>query len=906
MAADGTITLDIDVNERGLQQGLNKAGNSIKSALGGIGKALAGIFAISKIMEFVKACTDMASDVQEVQNVVDTAFGDMKQDMEDFADTAIEKFGISALTAKRTGSTFMSMAVGMGLVGEDASKMSLNLTALSADMASFYNQSQDMTALALNSVFTGETETLKRYGIVMTQVNLEEYARTKGITKSIQAMTQQEQTLLRYNYVMEQTRLAQGDFAKTGDSWANQTRKLSENFKNLQVEFGKAFVQIGTLFVPILNKIIEGLTVIAQLAQKAANWIAVMITGEELQTDTSEQIAQSVENQEELTKAVEDTNKALKNSTASFFEINKISQASGTAKKADTGAGFSLGIADYNEQEVQTVTDHISERLIGAFNSVKKWIDKNFGKTFEKIAEDAKKNFTKTAESTKKLFNLGKEYLPDVKKWFDDEMTPAINDVIGAGGHIFDGVWDSFNNVYEFWVEKIMPIFMETATSAILPSFSTTLSRAARLLRKIFDNIKKIADRVANTLKPILEKVAEIWSGIVKDWNKWWQGEDGEKASKGVEDVVDGLGESITMLWDDIVTPFFEWLETRMQPFYDEHIKPMMDELQSFITKMGGWLSTIWLWVKALVYAVKEKFGPLILEVAKLFWNVLEFIGGLLADSFTAFFKLCGGVIEFLTGVFTGDWKMAWHGILEILRGIWDGMYAIIKNVGNLIIDAINFLLQSSFKQVQAIGNKIGELLEKTTGKKYEITDDMLPQIPHLPESVVPELKKTAETTAKAAKEISDIVPGYKAITKATNEASKEMTGVIPGYEAIAEATKKASTEMTSVIPGYTAISKAANKANTELSSLIPGVATGAVLPASTSFLSVTDSQKGATIEDFMQTGGGNATIISMLNQILTAVQKGHNIYMDGELVAQAIDSTNATNAIRGGTMVSY
>ena len=834
MAADGTITLDIDVNERGLQQGLNKAGNSIKSALGGIGKALAGIFAISKIMEFVKACTEMASDVQEVQNVVDTAFGDMKQDMEDFADTAIEKFGISALTAKRTGSTYMSMARGMGLVGEDASKMSLNLTALSADMASFYNQSQDVTALALNSVFTGETETLKKYGIVMTQVNLEEYARTKGITKSIQAMTQQEQTLLRYNYVMEQTRLAQGDFAKTGDSWANQTRKLSENFKELQVEFGKAFVQIGTLFVPILNKVIDGLKVIAQLAQKAANWIAVMITGEELQTDTSDQIAQSVENQEELTEAVEDTNKAVKNSTASFFEMNQISQATGNAtKKTDTDTGFSLGIADYNEQEVQTVADHISEKLIGAFTAVKTWVGDNFGDTFATIGEEAAKNFEKTKEIAGNIGSTLKENLPSFKKWLSTDFVGTVNKAIKLGGHMFNGVWDSANTVLGDLSKTVFPRFAETFVNDILPSATTITDRILEIGETVFDDVKALFDRIwKDALAPFVDTMSAQWSDMWDTLAAFINGEGGENLHNGFMAIFGGIGDTLLYLWDEILAPFFEWLNSTITPFYEEHIKPLFDKFLTFLSKIGEYVSELWNNVLVPVFKyIIDKLAPKIQNILQTVWKVILDVAGGIADVFGGLFKAMGGLLDFIIGVFTGNWEKAWNGIKDFFVGIWDAIWGAIKAVINGIIDLINGLWKGLVQSVESIVNGLGNAI-KTVGDVF---------------------------------------------------------GQDWGWEV-----------------NWTDVP------------LIPKLAKGAVLPANNPFLAIVGDQKRGTnieapldtiVQAFRQANaenGGNAATIAILNQILQAIQRGQNIYMDGELVAQVIDNANTTGAIRGGTMVSY
>lgn len=198
--------------------------------------------AVNKLKDLGSQAIETASDLREVQNVVDTSFGDLAYMMEDLADKAIEVYGISKLTAKQTGSTFMAMARGMDIVPQTAAEMSIALTALSADMASFYNTEQQIASTALNSVFTGETETLKKFGIVMTEANLNAFAMAQGIEKTVKQMSQAEKVQLRYNYVMNQTSLVQGDFAKTSGEWANRSRVLKEQITELSAMVGEELI----------------------------------------------------------------------------------------------------------------------------------------------------------------------------------------------------------------------------------------------------------------------------------------------------------------------------------------------------------------------------------------------------------------------------------------------------------------------------------------------------------------------------------------------------------------------------------------------------------------------------------------------------------------------------------------
>lgn len=306
MAADGNLNFDTNVNTKGFSKGINTIGTQIKdikSALLKLGAAVGVAFGVKELIGFSKQAIETAADMAEVQNVVDTAFGSMSDKMEDFADTSIKQFGISRLAAKQTGSTFMAMASEMGL------------------------------ATALKSIFTGETETLKQFGIVMTDANLQAYALSQGISKSTSEMSQAEKVQLRYNYVMSQTALAQGDFAKTSDSWANQTRILSEQWKEFASVIGS--VLIGVL-LPAVRTINNALSELIGWARNAAQAIADVF-GIDMSSDTNPSGALAADTAElannansaadsysDMAEAAEEAQEANENSLMGFDQINKL------------------------------------------------------------------------------------------------------------------------------------------------------------------------------------------------------------------------------------------------------------------------------------------------------------------------------------------------------------------------------------------------------------------------------------------------------------------------------------------------------------------------------------------------------------------------------------------------------
>lgn len=349
--ADGYLNFNTKINSKGFNQGLgsiSKGLDTVKSSLSGIAKLVASAFSVKLLIDFGKKAIELASDIEEVQNVVDVSFGDMAYQMEAFADSAIKMYGISKLAAKQTGSTFMAMASGMGLAKEAAADMSLQLTALSADMASFYNKTQEQTATALKSVFTGETEVLKQYGIVMTEANLQTFAYSQGIQKNISAMTQAEKVQLRYNFVMQQTALAQGDFARTSGSWANQVKLVKMQFEEFASSLGIIFKNVLLPAVHAINQIlsylISGATTLVQVFSKLFGWETDTASStKEIEQNTSD----TLDNEKKTTAEKKKQNKEAQKLLGTYDKLDVIQQdTADSADEANGALGDLLGVTN--------------------------------------------------------------------------------------------------------------------------------------------------------------------------------------------------------------------------------------------------------------------------------------------------------------------------------------------------------------------------------------------------------------------------------------------------------------------------------------------------------------------------------------------------------------------------------
>ena len=351
----------------------NKAHRSAFSLAATIGKIYASYWMIIRLMGMFKSSIDIASDLTEVQNVVDHTFGQMKNQMEDFAKTAVETVGMSELTAKKIGSRFQGMAKAMSITPEmmrnaseftdkvtngyakasdSVSNMSINLTKLAGDMASFYNLDYSDVAEDLEAVLTGMTRPLRKYGIDLTVASMKEFALANGLNADIKNMSQAEKTMLRYQMVMARTTAAQGDFIRTQDTWANQTRIAGENLKKLQVILG----QIGIYsFKPLVKSFNSAMNDILHLAESTFNSLGTIFGWQIEITDVGiiDDMADGLEDVADGYGDADDAGKKFKNFLLGIDELNLLPDNSDKKKGDNDATGLGALANGYEDSLVK-------------------------------------------------------------------------------------------------------------------------------------------------------------------------------------------------------------------------------------------------------------------------------------------------------------------------------------------------------------------------------------------------------------------------------------------------------------------------------------------------------------------------------------------------------------------------
>lgn len=652
--ADGSIVIDTKIDQAGLKKGISGIGTSLK----GITKLVAAAFSVKVIYNFSKACIQAASDLEEVQNVVDTVFGESSAIIDNFAKNAVKSLGLSELSAKKYASTMGAMLKSMKLSDKQVLVMSQNMTALAGDMASFYNLSGDEAFNKIRAGISGETEPLKQLGINMSVANMEAYALSQGIDKSYNSMTQAEQAILRYNYLLDVTGDAQGDFARTSGNWANQVRVLSEQWNTFKSVLGSSFIQVLTPVIQALNRIMEKLILAGQYFQR----FIYMITGVKPETKAASKAVESLGGSlDNATKKAKKTEKALKG-LQSFDKLNVLDSGSGSDSDSDGGGAGGMAINDaYDFSDITTATD----ALDGAFEEIDKKLQQMKGLFEAAWNSDVVQSFVYAAKSY-------------IQFLFDF--------VVAMGEALWENLQMTWENI-RLDVEEIL-----ANVSELWSTFWTDLGDTINeYSQPIIDGVVGLFNSVwTDAIDPLIQNITKMWKDFTGILLEWW--------NKYGKQILDGIGEFVEKtidlfqsIWDNVLEPIITpFLET-MSDLWDKHIKGTIEAIGDFVGKLIVFALDIYnKFIEPIVSWLLKVLKPAFSAIGTFISGVFGTVVGFISDSVKNIMKILGGIIDFISGVFSGNWKKAWEGVKSIFQGIVDLLAGIFKTPINLIIDVMN------------------------------------------------------------------------------------------------------------------------------------------------------------------------------------------------------------------------
>lgn len=763
----GQIGLDLVVN----QGQFNKQMAGIQGLAKKAGIALAAAFSVKKLVEFGAQCIELGSDLQEVQNVVDVTFPRMGSQVDAFAKEAAASFGLSETMAKRFTGTFGAMAKAFGFSEKAAYEMSTTLTGLAGDVASFYNISQDEAYTKLKSVFSGETETLKDLGVVMTQNALDAYALANGYGKTTQAMSEMEKVALRYQFVQDQLSASSGDFIRTSDSWANQVRILKLQFDSLKATIGQGLINVLTPVIKVINTIIGKLMSLAN----AFRSFTELITGKKSSGGSAsvaaagmDNVAASADNAGAAMggagSAAKKAAKDIATATTGIDELNILNPDSGSEGSGSGGSGgyaadefdmgelstdqldeadnrlqglidrlkelrdlfvdgFKAGLGDVTLEPLKEAIEGIKASLKeiftdpGVVEAFNRWLDTlaySLGQVAGSMASIGITMATNLLGGLNRYLDQNKDLIKQrIINWFD--ITGEIATIVGNFAQAFANIFSVFGGENG---QRVTAALIGIFANAFMGVNEVCLKLSRDLIdvitRPFIDNqdaFKTAIDGFLGFLASALETVKGVVDETMANL--------GEMYDAHVKPMFDALASGLSSIVSVLLTtyqgyiqPILDELAGKLSSFAGQYLQPLIDKGLELIGKVADAVTL--LWVNILQPFIEWFISTIIPAITPVLQGVIDsflLLGEVISGVFSGIITWLTGIIDFLVGVFTGEWSLAWTGIQEILSGIWELIKAIITGALSLIQNAITLAWTQISVTTTTIWNTIKALI---------------------------------------------------------------------------------------------------------------------------------------------------------------------------------------------------
>lgn len=850
MAADGSVIIDTRMDTSGVQNGVSaikQSFNGLGSAVKKIGLLIGGAFAVGKLVQFGKECVELGSDLTEVQNVVDVTFTTMSDKVNEFAKNAMTSAGLSETMAKRYVGTFGAMSKSFGFSESQAYDMSTALTQLTGDVASFYNISQDLAYIKLKSVFTGETETLKDLGVVLTQSALDQYALANGYGKTTSEMTEQEKVALRLAFVQKQLSAASGDFIRTSDSWANQVRVMQLQLQSLKATVGQGLINIFTPILKVINILLGKLATLAN----AFKSFTELITGKKSSgstsssgagltgdvsgvQDTADAYGQAADNAgkladstEDVADATKDAAKAAKGYLSPLDEINRYStqDASSTASKTPSTSGSGSGGGGTS--------------LPSAVSNV------DYGKMAE--GETALEKISKSAEKLAKL-------LKKLWKPFQDAWKKEGKNTIDAAQIALSGIAKLAKSVGRSLVE--------VWTNGTGTTMLTTMLRIAQnVLKTIGDiasgfadawNKNNVGTQIIQNIADALVVVMQFVERIAADTATWAANLDFYPLLESISNltsafapILESIGNVLEWIYKNIVLPMLTWV-----------IEVGLPTVINLVSKVATFLADHQPIVEAFGAALIGAFAAA--KIAGLASIIIKNVSGIAMAA--------KGLISLMTG--TGG---IMGGIKAIATAIGPGGVFVLA-VGACI--AIGVLLYKNWDKIKEMAGKVWDWISNKTRRFVEDIGNKLRGLATKMTTIWGNIKASAHqkwnaiwsTVSGFAKRIKnaivdkftsakntvvDVFNGMRdAIRSVLNNIISVVNGAISKVNGVVSAIESAFSFGPWKVPTPFGSKTIGFKATFPRVPTVPYLAKGAVIPPRSEFLAVLGDQKqGNNIE---------------------------------------------------------
>lgn len=754
-----------------VQEQANSVSNNMKSSLKKLGSAVVAAFSVAAIKQFGQQCIESAAEVNAANSQFEQTFGSMESQAKSAIQSVAKESGILKTRLQGVGTSIYAFAKTTGMDSADALNMMQEALQVTADSAAYYDRSLEDTAESLKSFLKGNFENDAALGLSCTETT-RNAAANKLYGKSFVELSESQKQLTLLEMVKDANKLsgALGQASRESDGWENVTGNLKESWNQLLAVIGKPILQVATNIVQKLSSAIAKLT---EYAKGAINALSKLFNWDG--DDTANSISAAASSAENLTDEAESGSNSLesvtesaekaKNSVAGFDKLNVItksdsggSDTSASSTSASNGTSVANTVVKDTNSGVSGAFKNLYEKsgFKGFVDNVQKGINKvdwsAIGKNCESIFKNsvpiAQNYLTQVQKVGKSAFGAVGSFVGGVvqvsgkrlqtltggvAKWLDKDKN-KINGFITTIGDNFSKGYDNLSTFFEKGfdvigqsVDRVRPQ-MENAISNLLSGFtdfggavgtifSEGFSLATESLVKWIDNdgatIGEFFDNIQLQMADVMNFVGGVFSDIGNFLLGWWDGEGGSEIFQNVCDMFLNIGTTLMNVYNDWIMPAWNFIVGVFQSAWTDCLKPIFEQLWTVFGKVCDCIATIWNnWLSPLVNFISDTLGPVFNTVLRNIQSIFETVFRVIGDVVGGILKSFGGLIDFITGVFSGNWEKAWNGIKDFFGGIWDGIWGIIKGFVNLIIDGINLLLTGIYTVVAAIVNTIGGIAD--------------------------------------------------------------------------------------------------------------------------------------------------------------------------------------------------
>lgn len=714
--------------------------NSVTNALSNALSTLTGV----QLSDWLGKATSSAINFIENLNLFTVAMGSSAQKGLEFVATMQEVYGMDPSNLYRYAGYFYQLADAIGATSKASAAMSLSLTKAANDIASLFNVEIEQVVNNLASGMQGMTRAVRKYGMDIRMVTLQQTALKYGITEQVETISEANRQALRFITMMEQASNAihqynldsenaseeLGDFARNIETPANQLRIFKEQMSQL----GRA---IGNFIVAPLSKAIAYVNGFIMALRMMLNFVASTFgllneSMNKVDTSGADEAADAVSG---IGAAAGSAAEKLKDLNAPFDELNVLQEQS--ASGGGSGGVTSDDVLDPALEQALVDMELKLENIKMRANEVRDSILKFLG-----FKVDAGEIISWSSKDFKdNLINKFPEWTKTINAAFvtwrglSESLEPIFALLGRAIGHVAEDLVSLFrllvndDTVSEFFItfSETIDSLSETVTTVLAPVINTLLvvwSYVVEILKSAFDLLSSIW---RNTLKPVLDALLK---------------------------AVGAVGDVFSTLWLEFIGPVIEHIAGGILDLWNGTLKPIIEKVISII---GGVIEIILaLWTNVLAPVIKyliRVFGPVFKSIFMLIWNIVKQVIDDIGDVLEGLLTALEGVIDFIAGVFTGDWERAWNGLVNIFVGIGNSIISIFEAAINAAKDLINIFITKTYSGAVGLINSIGGGLEKAVdvvfGKKVDLTIGAPPfQIPEITIPRIPEMARGGVVTS--------------------------------------------------------------------------------------------------------------------------------------------------------------